>query len=454
MSQTHPPEAVTLRLARIRRAVVAMLTFSLATAGLFLVRPTQAVATTESSTAAATTSSSSTVLPPSKDPFYRPNVPLAHLKPGTPIKIRTVRIVVSEKYKINAFATQILYRTSDEFKRPTAAVTTVIEPLTKGPRKLISYHAPYDTLGSQCDPSYTLRGGKDGKPQDLDLVAAGPLLAQGYTVTIPDYEGLKTHWTIGDEGAYAALDSVRASEKVLHAPSSTPVGLMGYSGGSIPTGFAADLAPTYAPELNIVGAAAGGVLVEPAHNLGYVRGTQQWASVIPALMVSYNETFHLNINHYLSPYGKTVLKAVSGQCLTSFLNSYPGLTDTQLLKKQWPSLLDVKALVGPMNRNIMGSHGVPRTPIFLGVGEVSPESGNPPQEGDGVMLVDDVAGLATQYCAEHVKTQFKLYPDKNHFQAFIPWTSDANAFMNARFAGKSATYCQGIPPGNPLTPIK
>ncbi|KYH44736.1 lipase [Branchiibius sp. NY16-3462-2] len=319
---------------------------------------------------------------------------------------------------------------------------------------MISYHAPYDTLGSQCDPSYTLQGGANGdQPQTLDLVAAGPLVAQGYTVAIPDYEGLQEHWTIGKESAYAALDSVRASEQVLNMPKSTPVGLMGYSGGSVPTGFAADLAPTYAPELRIVGAAAGGVLVDPAHNLGYINGSTLWSSVIPALMYSYNETYNLNIGQYLSPQGVTDVGQVAGQCLTEFLGTPANLEDSQLLQPQWPSLLSIPALIDPLNENIMGASGVPRTPVFLGVGNTDPESGNPPRAGDGIMLVDDVAGLATQYCKEHVQTQFKIYPKLNHFQAFVPWTVDANAFINARFAGRSAVYCKGIPQGVPLTPL-
>ncbi|MFC7614914.1 lipase family protein [Actinokineospora soli] len=38
-----------------------------------------------------------------------------------------------------------------------------------------------------------------------------------------------------------------------------PVGLWGYSGGALASGWAAELAPTYAPELPIAGVAAGGI---------------------------------------------------------------------------------------------------------------------------------------------------------------------------------------------------
>lgn len=392
------------------------------------------------------TASADTLVPPSQDPFYSTNRQLAHIAPGTPLKKRVVQLAYGDK-RFPAFATQILFRTTDQFGTPTAAVTTIIEPLTAGSRKIISYHSPYDALGSKCDPSYALRGGGTGRGPEFDDLTIATLLGQGYTVVAPDYEGLKMRWTMGRESAQTALDSLRTAERHLRVPSSTPIGLFGYSGGSVPTGFGADLAPTYAPELNIIGAAAGGVLVEPAHNLPYVNGSTQWAGVIPALMNVYNEVFDLNIGKYLSPKGVTVLGQTKGQCLINFATKYPGLTDTQLLRPQNPGLLTVPGMPAAINQNIMGWKGTPRNPMFLGVG-------NADGTGDGIMIDGDVQGLATRYCREGVSTQYKTYPKLSHFEAFIPWAADAESFLADRFAGRPATYCSGIPTGNALGPVR
>ncbi|MGV9859039.1 lipase family protein [Gordonia sp. NPDC003425] len=385
------------------------------------------------------------LVPPSHDPFYSTDRNLHKVSPGAPLKTRVVQLAYGDK-RFAAVATQILFRTTDQFGIPTAAVTTILEPPVPGPRKIISYHSPYDALGSQCDPSYALRGGNTGRGPEFDDITISSMLAQGYTVVVPDYEGLKMRWTMGRESAQTALDSIRASERHLRLPSSTPVGLFGYSGGSVPTGFGADLAPTYAPELNIVGAAAGGVLVQPSHNLPYVNGSTQWAGVIPALMNVYNDVFDLNIQQYLSPKGKSVLAQTQGQCLIDFATKYPGLTDTQLLLPQYPGLLTVPGIPAAFNQNIMGWVGKPRNPMFLGVGNVD-------GIGDGIMIDGDVQGLATRYCREGVPTQYKTYPKLSHFEAFLPWAPDAEAFLADRFAGRSATYCSGIPTGNRLGPI-
>ena len=59
--------------------------------------------------------------------------------------------------------------------------------------------------------------------------------------------------------------------------------MLGYSGGVIATEWAAELASTYAPDVNarMIGAAMGGVLVDPAHNLHYIENTYFWAGVMP-----------------------------------------------------------------------------------------------------------------------------------------------------------------------------
>ena len=391
------------------------------------------------------TASASPLKPPSQDPFYGTQRSLTHVTPGAPLKTRIVQLSYGDK-RFPAVATQILFRTTDQFGEPTAAVTSILEPLTSGPRKLISYHSPYDALGSQCDPSYALRGGNTGRGPEFDDIIIGSFLAQGYTVVVPDYEGLKMRWTMGRESAQTALDSIRTAERHLRLPSSTPVGLFGYSGGSVPTGFGADLAASYAPELHIVGAAAGGVLVQPSHNLPYVNGSKQWAGVIPALMNVYNDVFDLNIGQYLSPKGTQTLAQTQGQCLINFATKYPGLTDTQLLQPQYPGLLTVPGIPQAFNQNIMGWVGKPRNPMFLGVGNVD-------GTGDGIMIDGDVQGLATKYCREGVPTQYKSYPKLSHFDAFLPWAPDAEKFLADRFAGRPATYCSAIPTGNTLGPI-
>src|SRR3546814_4197439 len=70
----------------------------------------------------------------------------------------------------------------------------------------------------------------------------------------------------------------------LGLESSTPGGLFGYSGGGMASSWAAEMAPTHAPELSIVGAVLGSPVGDPGEaflklNCGLNAG-------LPALVVS------------------------------------------------------------------------------------------------------------------------------------------------------------------------
>lgn len=95
--------------------------------------------------------------------------------------------------------------------------------------------------------------------QFLEIAAA---VQQGWAVVAPDHQGPNSAYAAGPLAGRITLDGIRAAENF--APlgvdgAKTPVGMLGYSGGAIATGHAAELQSSYAPELNIVGAAEGGI---------------------------------------------------------------------------------------------------------------------------------------------------------------------------------------------------
>jgi hypothetical protein len=382
---------------------------------------------------------------PSADPFYSYDGPLDGIAPGTVLRSRPMNFRTPD---VNTPITgnQVLYRTTDQQGRGAVTVATVLRPLVPGPTKIVSYQMAYDALGSQCDPSYTLSGGS------TNLIAFGEqnliagYLAAGYTVVAPDYEGEELEWTIGRQSGYAMLDGIRATEAFLDAPSSTPVGLVGYSGGSVPTQWGAEVAPKYSPELNIVGAAAGGLPVDLAHNLPYVSGSKQWAGVIPALVVAYQRTYDLDTSTFLSPYGQQVTQQVSSECIVNFASKYPTLTDASMVKAPYTSLLDVPEVVAAIDDNIMGSQGTPRTPLLLGVGKAN-------ALGDTIMITDDVVGLAHEYCGRGVDVTYSQFNGLTHAEAFAPFEAQGLQFLTERFAGlPTRSNCATIPPGNSLAP--
>jgi hypothetical protein len=391
---------------------------------------------------------------PSQDPFYHYAGSLAGVAAGTVLRSRTVTIAENGS-STPITATQVLYRTEDQLGNPSATVATVLRPggappatPAVAPVHLVAYQTAYDALGSQCDPSYTLQGGNSSysTAQDEEQIILG-YVSDGDTVVVPDYEGENLDWAAGQESGANTLDAIRAAEHLLGAPaSSTPVGLVGYSGGSIATEFASEMAPRYAPELHIVGVAEGGIPVDFFHNLSYINGSPSWSGVIPAVLVSLARAFHVSFTNYLSPYGLQVTNQVKDECINDFVGNYPGLTIQKLLKPQYANYLTLPDLVRIGNQLIMSRTGTPVGPLFMGVG-------NQDGTGDGVMVADDVEALAHTYCTRGVSVQLNVYNGDDHTQAAVPFEAGALQFLSQRLSGQAVSDgCASIAAGNSLAP--
>ena len=386
-------------------------------------------------------------LVPTADPFYRWRGSLRHDAPGTVLRTRSVTATRAAASSTPVKVTQLLYVTTDELGHRTVSVATVVHPLDKAPSAtapLISYQAAYDALGAQCEPSYTfpLTMQHETVPAPIPLQYA----AEGYNVVTSDYEGEDLAYGAGQQSGYETLDAIRAAEKWLGMPeTSTPVGMVGYSGGSIATEFASELARTYAPTLDIVGVAEGGIPVDLFHNIAYVDNLgSSWTWVIGALMVGLSRGFDIHdINRFLTPQGIAVVKADQTQCVGDFTS----LTIKQIFKPQYRDFTKVPLFVGILDRLIMSRTGTPRAPVFIG-------NGLSDSIGDGVMVAKDVQQLAYTYCRRGVPVEFHLYAGLSHVQAGQPFLVQAQAFLTQRFEGLPLQDgCSDISPGNSIAPM-
>ncbi len=406
-------------------------------------------------------------VPPSQDPFYKyeGKAPLKRIVPGTVLKTRSVPVHI-EGIELPLTAVQLLYRSTSELGKPTVNVTSVllppVKPLTPS---VLSYQSFYDSLSAEDDPSYAISGGDPtgGEIPQVESVLITPALLAGETVVIPDTEGEEADFSAGPVYGYNTLDSLRAalSSPATGLTSTTKIGLAGYSGGAIATEWAAQLAPTYAPQINsdVVGAAMGGVLVDPAHNLQYVEGSSSWASVIPMSLDGLSRAFHLNLAPYLSAYGQELLNDDQAASITDE-KSVPGLTWAELAKPQYPTPETIPVFVRTANQLIMGREGTPTVPLLIGQGNGGEElEGTPGNKagigpGDGVMIAGDVRSLAREYCERGVDVQYNEYQHLGHIEGAVPWLTETAAWLAGRFAGLPAPQdCPEIAAGNSLAPI-
>lgn len=376
---------------------------------------------------------------PSNDSFYTyaGEQPLSDLQPGTVLRERPIQLAFGTT-AMPLRAEQLLYRTTGQLGQPTVTVTTVLTPITVSlVRPIVAYLSFYDGLASKCDPSYTLEGGDPGavtqqQAEEEELLVAW-YLTHGFTVTVPDFEGATLDWMAGRESGYGALDALRATESYLGAPSSTPVGLSGYSGGAVAADWASELAPRYAPTLRIVGVAEGGIPAEYSHMIAYINGGPVYSAAIPGMILGLARAYHADLSPYLSAYGQKVVDEESNTCIDEDFSQYPGLTVKALLKPQYQSFFDVpffRQLLSDQTMGTASSH--PQEPLLMAVG-------NSDGTGDGAMVAADVQRLASRYCSEGVPVDFQEYQGASHEDAGALFEPQTAIFLQARFAGLPPT---------------
>ncbi|MQY27686.1 lipase family protein [Nocardia aurantia] len=196
------------------------------------------------------------VLPdPLPDPFYLPAPGFEKSTPGTVLANRPAGV----DFPPTAHSIELLVRSTDTGDRPVPVVVTLFVPNTPwpgpGPRPLVAYAPPISALGNTCVPSQKMKEGVQA-----DQLAIAALLARDSAVVVPDYQGPRQAYSAGHMEGHAVLDAIRAATRlgVADLRPDSPVALTGYSGGAIATGWAAQLAPRYAPELHVAGALIGG----------------------------------------------------------------------------------------------------------------------------------------------------------------------------------------------------
>jgi hypothetical protein len=198
--------------------------------------------------------------PAGSEDFYLPPQPLSPGEPGEIIRAEAMDAYLIPGVRLRATATRVMYRSTAATGEQVAVTGTVLLP--PGPvrrvRPLIGFAIGTHGIGDAAAPSRLLARGRDW---EAGLVAM--VLARGWAVALTDYQGLGTPgdhtYMVGRALGANVLDAMRAA-RLLHPdvlPAGGPAAVIGYSEGGTAAAWAAQLQPEYAPDLPLVGVAAG-----------------------------------------------------------------------------------------------------------------------------------------------------------------------------------------------------
>jgi triacylglycerol lipase len=256
---------------------------------------------------------------PESDPFYAAPADLDAIPPGTVLRSRQVQLSFFGRLR-HGMAWQLMYRSTDCHGHPEAAVTTVVVPRGTDPATcpLLSYQCAIDAVSARCFPSYALRLGAElvGASVQAEFLFITAALSRGWAVSIPDHEGLSGMWGAPYEAGFRVLDGLRAAvgHPELGLSPDASMAVWGYSGGGLATGWAAEAAATYAPELAIVGAVMGSPVVDP-ESVARRLNASPWAGLAALMVASLVHVFpqaQKVVDEHATEDGKALLAQIEG----------------------------------------------------------------------------------------------------------------------------------------------
>jgi hypothetical protein len=365
---------------------------------------------------------------PSADPFYTSPVALSSVGPGAVLRSRKVTIGGLPAVG-STTAYQLLYRTTNATGQPIATVTTLLLPSRPAPgeRRLLSYHTAEDSLTTNCAPSYTMQTGT-GTTQHEENATILMGLERGWAVVVPDYEGPDSQWTVGVLAGQAALDSVRAVEQFAPAGlagADTPVTMIGYSGGSIPTVWANALQRSYAPELNLVAIAAGGIPANIADLIEPLSGTLFAGTIMGALIGIDRAYPELRLNSLLNERGRELASrdGTDAQgCSSSVVNApfvdFAGLTTSSSIK----AFLALSQVRNTLAKVDLRRRPTPHAPAYL-YNAIH----------DQLVHIEPVDDLVRVNCAAGATIDYYRDPLPEHLTGLVAFFVRAYPYLEGRF---------------------
>ncbi|MFI1241332.1 lipase family protein [Nocardia salmonicida] len=364
---------------------------------------------------------------PDPDPFYAAPADIASKEPGA---VLAVRVQEPLPYFPTATVTLVKYRSNDSQGRPIAATTTILTPKDHRPgAPLLSYQHIINGLGTQCAVSRALYA-YDPNLLYRAVPLLNTMLLRGWSIALPDHLGPNAAYGAAKLGGQITLDGIRAATRVPELGlADSPSAMLGYSGGGMATGWAAALAPQYAPELRLVGAAQGGVpmnITTMARTLGFAPHPMFGLAMAAALGLEREYPDRLPISAQLNDTGLAVRDAMSNGCTVELIAAGAMHSASDLASTV--SLIDDPRAweVGDAN-SLELFEPVPTMPIFEWHTPIDP-----------LIPVDAVDRTNQRYCRAGTPVLSELYPSPDHLATAVLGFPSAVAWLDARFRGETA----------------
>jgi pimeloyl-ACP methyl ester carboxylesterase len=323
---------------------------------------------------------------------------------------------------------RIMYRTTNRAGTPIAVTGTVLVPSTAwiglGTRPVIGYAPGTQGMADRCAPSRQFSEGIE-----YEALGIQGLLARGYAVAMPDYEGLgtagiHTYMDRVSQGR-ATLDVVRAAQRLAGTglSATSPVGLEGYSQGGGAAASAVELASTYAPELKIKGAVVGAVPADLAVVAQNLDGSL-WSAFGFFALRGLSASYDLDFTPYLNDAGVAAMTSVEQDCVFDLFSN--AFVRSETLTKDGasiPSMMKQEPFASIIAAQRIGKIK-PTVPVLVTHSAL-----------DDTIPYAAGRDMARSWCSKGANVRFSTNYAPLHVGGMVPHVTESLPFFEGRFAG-------------------
>ncbi len=304
--------------------------------------------------------------------FYAPPDPLPDGKPGDLIRSEPVDAYLVPGIRLRARAWRVLYQSTSATGEPTAVSGVVLVPsgglgllghAGNRVRPLIGYAVGTHGIGDAAAPSRLLARGREW---EAGLIAM--LLARGWAVAVTDYQGLGTPgdhtYMVGRALGPNVLDAMRAARELRpdELPVQGPAAIIGYSEGGAAAAWAAQLQPTYAPDMPLVGVAAGAAAADLESATPSLDGSF-FSFFIAYGGIGYAAAYpELDLDSHLTPMARAGIEGLRNSNVLQAMLSGPRFMRASELTQ--PNVLEQPDWRRRLRENRLGTI-VPAAPVLL-----------------------------------------------------------------------------------------
>jgi pimeloyl-ACP methyl ester carboxylesterase len=352
--------------------------------------------------------------------LYKPPHPLLQRPAGTLIWAQRVPLPLNPP----ATVWRILYHSRNVKNKDIAVSGFAVIPTAAARGRRAVYAWAHGSVGQadRCAPSRDIRSNLP--PYGGQLVAAGVALVA------TDYEGLGTPGSptpyVGISEGQAILDSVRVMKQLPGVGKLGPVVVAGHSQGGGAALWAAQLAHSYAPALDVRGVVSLAPAAEFATIVKSLRmppfsgylGEALWA--VEGLRAAYARS---DLVRLLTRAARADLPRVAHECAGQTIARWRGKAFTAVFARDpfsVPSFVKLLDQISP-------GHSNPKVPILLAQGDQ-----------DEQIPVTVSARLLARYCRLGATVTRRVYPGVNHEGVLDAATNDVLAWIRDRFAKRPA----------------